>query len=62
MTEKYYAIRIGNPLRHHPYLMPTTDNKTPILFATRAEADKFSDRLLATPSRSVVRVQIKFGK
>lgn len=38
MKESYYAIRIGNPKRHHPYLMLGPDKRTPALFASDWEA------------------------
>lgn len=60
MTETYYAIRIGDPRRHHPYLKLSADRRTPQLFATRVEAET----ALATepePLRKVVRVKIKPG-
>lgn len=60
MTETYYSIRIGIPRRHSPYLMLSDDQKTPLMFATRKEAE---DGLAARlgRNRKVVRVRIKFS-
>lgn len=38
MIENYYAIRIGNPRRHIPYLWLGEDGSTPVLFATKEKA------------------------
>lgn len=40
MVEKYYAIRVGDPRRHYPYLWCDEDGRTPRLFFTRKEADE----------------------
>lgn len=59
MTEIYYAIRIGDFIKDSPYLMLSQDDKTPMLFATRKEADE-ALQTRRGERRSVVRVEIKF--
>ncbi len=40
ITEKYYAIRVGNPKRHKPYFLLQQQSDKPMLFVSRTEANK----------------------
>jgi hypothetical protein len=59
-TETYYAIRIGVPKRHGPYLMLNPGQLEPKIFAARATADEF---LAANKgaSRKVVKVRVTYA-
>lgn len=61
-TEKYYAIRIGDPRRHQPYLMLSDDRTfgmVPILFTTRKQAE--SQLPKSNKAARVVRASINYG-
>lgn len=60
ITETYYAIRIGDPKRHSPYLMLNKGQLEPKLFAARAVADEFLGANKDT-SRKVVKVKVSYA-
>ncbi len=41
-TEKYYAIRVGNPKRHTPYFLLREQSDTPAIFVKRKDAVKLA--------------------
>ena len=63
MKEKYYAVRIGDPRYHYPYLMLSDDRKTPSLFFTRERAEQaIKDTPDIDRTARVVVTTIHFGK
>lgn len=58
IREKYYAIRIGDPRRHKPYLMLDPNRiSVPLLFPEKEDADAFLKDYPGT-CRKVLRVFI----
>ena len=62
MTETYYAIRIGDPRRHHPYLWLGEDGQTPVLFPTQEKAFEAHDSFERGDCAKVVRVRVCFWR
>lgn len=62
MIETYYAIRIGNPCRHYPYLWVGEDGSTPVLFATKEKATEELSGFDRENCAKVVKVRICFGR
>jgi hypothetical protein len=59
-AETYYAIRIGDPRRHHCYLKVREGSMIPEFFLDRGDAEKELKRDPG-PSRKVVRVKVRPG-
>jgi hypothetical protein len=57
LKEKYWAVRIGDPRRHTPYLQVDEHNKeAPGLYATKESAAK---RTGGKPDAKVVHVEVR---
>lgn len=55
IKETYYAIRIGTPGKHNPYLMLREGCSTPQLFHCEQDAKEHSEN---APHRKVVKVAV----
>lgn len=56
VKERYYAVRIGNPKQHRPYLLLCDQGSTPALFSERSGAEAARSGF---GERTVVRVEIR---
>ncbi len=60
VKERYWSVRIGDPRRHHPYLMLDVEtNKRPVLFDSEIDAETAAMALSKDTPCRVVRVEIK---